>query len=269
VSRPRFSGQTALVTGAAQGIGYSIAERLLGEGCRVVLFDRNGPAVAEAQRTLATPEDAIAVVGDTAVRADLAGAVAQAIERFGGLNVVIAHAGIGDVRPFLEIDDATWRRMLDVNLTGAFYAIQEGTRGILASAGSGAIVVTASTNGFFPEQHTAHYSSAKGGVIAFVRAVALDLADAGIRVNAVSPGIIRTPLAAPLTEDPVAAADFLRNVPLGRFGECDEIADAVLFLASSDASYITGQNLVVDGGTTLGMSIGLPEIVMPETDSRR
>jgi NAD(P)-dependent dehydrogenase (short-subunit alcohol dehydrogenase family) len=159
--------------------------------------------------------------------------------------------------------------MLDVNLTGAFYAIQEGARGILASAGSGAIVVTASTNGFFPEQHTVHYSTAKGGVIAFVRAVALDLADAGIRVNSVSPGIIRTPLAAPLTEDPVAAADFLRHVPLGRFGECDEIADAVLFLASSESSYITGQNLVVDGGTTLGMSIGLPAIEMPETGAER
>jgi NAD(P)-dependent dehydrogenase (short-subunit alcohol dehydrogenase family) len=143
-----------------------------------------------------------------------------------------------------------------------FLAVQEGARGILASAGRGAVVVTASTNAFFPEQHTAHYSAAKGGVVAFVRAVALDLAEYGVRVNAVAPGVIRTPLAAPLTEDPDAARDFLRAVPMQRFGECDEIADAVLFLASDESSYITGQNIVIDGGTSLGMSIGMPGIVM-------
>lgn len=252
------------MTGAAQGIGYAIAGRLLDEGGRVVLFDRNREALETAHEVLAARGEAIAVAGDTAVRADLAAAVAQALERFGGLNVLVAHAGIGDVRPFLEIDDATWGRMIDVNLTGVFYAVQEGARGMIASAGRGAIVVTASTNAFFPERHTAHYSAAKGGVVAFVRAVALDLAESGIRVNAVSPGIIRTPLAAPLTEDPVAASEFLRAVPLSRFGECDEIADTVLFLASDESSYITGQNIVVDGGTTLGMSIGQPEIVMPD-----
>ena len=126
---------------------------------------------------------------------------------------MVAHAGIGDLRPFLEIDDATWGRMLDVNLTGVFLAVQEGARGILATAGRGTIVVTASTNAFFPEQHTVHYSAAKGGVGRLVRAAALDLAERGIRVNAVSPGIIRTPLAAPLTEDPEVARDFLRAVP--------------------------------------------------------
>ena len=219
MSRPprdqRFAGRTALVTGAAQGIGYAIAGRLLDEGGRVVLFDRNREALEAAHEELAARGQAIAFAGDTAIRADLAAAVAQAIERFGALDVLVAHAGIGDVRPFLEIDDATWGRMIDVNLTGVFYAVQEGARGIAASAGRGAIVVTASTNAFFPEQHTVHYSAAKGGVVALVRAVALDLADAGIRVNAVSPGIIRTPLAAPLTEDPEAA----RNVPARRPAE--------------------------------------------------
>jgi NAD(P)-dependent dehydrogenase (short-subunit alcohol dehydrogenase family) len=257
------------VTGAAQGIGYAVALRMLVEGARVALFDRNGDALEAARRTLAESGEVIAVVGDTAVRADLSAAVARAVDTFGGLNVVIAHAGIGDVRQFFEIDDATWGRMIDVNLTGVFLAVQEGARGILASANRGAIVVTASTNAFFPEQHTAHYSAAKGGVVAFVRAVALDLAESGIRVNAVSPGIIRTPLAAPLTEDPDAARDFLRAVPMQRFGECDEIADAVLFLASDESSYITGQNIVIDGGTSLGMSIGMPEIVMPPAGGAR
>jgi 3-oxoacyl-[acyl-carrier protein] reductase len=253
----------AIVTGAAQGIGFAIAARLLDEGGRVVLFDRNQEALEASTATLARRGEAIAIVGDTAARADVSAAVSMAIERFGALHVMVAHAGIGDVRPFLEIDDESWGRMIDVNLTGVFLAVQEGARGILANSERGAIVVTASTNAFFPEQHTAHYSAAKGGVVAFVRAAALDLAESGIRVNAVSPGIIRTPLAAPLTEDPDAARDFLRAVPLHRFGECDEIADAVLFLASDESSYITGQNIVIDGGTTLGMSIGMPEITMP------
>jgi meso-butanediol dehydrogenase/(S,S)-butanediol dehydrogenase/diacetyl reductase len=261
----RFAGRVAMVTGAAQGIGFAIAARLLDEGGRVVLFDCNREALEAARATLARRGEAIAIVGDTAARADVSAAVSAAIERFGALHVMVAHAGIGDVRPFLEIDDESWGRIIDVNLTGVFLAVQEGARGILASSERGAIVVTASTNAFFPEQHTAHYSAAKGGVVAFVRAAALDLAESGIRVNAVSPGIIRTPLAAPLVEDPDAARDFLRAVPLHRFGECDEIAHAVLFLASDESSYITGQNIVIDGGTTLGMSIGTPEITMPST----
>jgi NAD(P)-dependent dehydrogenase (short-subunit alcohol dehydrogenase family) len=257
---PRVGGRSAIVTGAGQGIGLAIARRLLDEGARVALFDRNAEALERARASCAERGDVLAVVGDTARRADVAAAVSRTIEQFGELHVVVAHAGIGDLRPFLEIDDATWGRMLDVNLTGVFLAVQEGARGILATAGRGTIVVTASTNAFFPEQHTVHYSAAKGGVVAFVRAAALDLAERDIRVNAVSPGIIRTPLAAPLTEDPEAARDFLRAVPQHRFGESDEIADAVLFLASDESSYITGQNLVIDGGTTLGMSIGTPQI---------
>jgi NAD(P)-dependent dehydrogenase (short-subunit alcohol dehydrogenase family) len=150
--------------------------------------------------------------------------------------------------------------MLDVNLNGVFYATQEGARAMVATVGGGSIVVTASTNAFFPERHTAHYSTAKGGAVALVRAAALDLAADGVRLNAVSPGIIRTPLAAPLTESPDVAKAFLRDVPMNRFGESDEIADTVLFLASDEASYITGQNIVVDGGMTLGTSFELPEI---------
>jgi NAD(P)-dependent dehydrogenase (short-subunit alcohol dehydrogenase family) len=262
----RFAGRAALVTGAAQGMGRSIAERLLEEGARVVLFDRNASVLEAAGRELGANGDIVAVVGDTAVRADVARAAAGAVETFGRLDVVVAQAGIGDVRPFFEIDDTVWRRMVDVNLTGAFYAAQEGARAIIASSGRGAIVITASTNAFFPEQHTAHYSAAKGGVVAFVRAVALDLADHGVRVNAVSPGIIRTPLSAPLVNDAEAARDFLDKVPLRRFGESGEVADAVLFLASEESSYITGHNLVVDGGATLGMSIGLPDIALDDAD---
>jgi NAD(P)-dependent dehydrogenase (short-subunit alcohol dehydrogenase family) len=258
--RMRFEARVALVTGAAQGMGLESARSLLAEGARVVLFDRNRALLDEAESALSEIGEVAAVAGDAAVRADVAAATSLAVDRFGGLDVVVANAGIGDVRPFLEIDDEGWHRILDVNLNGVFYATQEGARAIIATAGRGAVVVTASTNAFSPERHTVHYSTSKGGVVAFVRAAALDLAGLGVRVNAVSPGIIRTPLAAPLTEDADVAREFLRSVPMTRFGESSEIADTVLFLASDESSYITGQNIVVDGGTTLGMSFEMPNI---------
>ena len=125
------------------------------------------------------------------------------VEGFGGLDVLAAQAGIGDLCPLLEIDDARWQRMIDVNLTGVFLSVQEAARAMAASGG-GAIVVTSSTNAFYVEQHTSHYSATKGGVLTFVRNAAQDLAEYGIRVNTVCPGIIRTRLGRPLIEDPVA-----------------------------------------------------------------
>jgi NAD(P)-dependent dehydrogenase (short-subunit alcohol dehydrogenase family) len=256
----RFAGRVGLVTGAAQGMGRAIAVRLLAEGARVVLFDRNRAALEEARSQLAEPDEAVAVVGDAAARADVAAAVSAAVERFGRLDVLVANAGIGEVSPFLELSDGAWDAMLGVNLRGVFLAGQEGARAMIATAGGGANVVIASTNAFFPERDTVHYSTAKGGAVALVRAAALDLAPHGVRINAVSPGLIRTPLAAPLTENPELASAYLEGVPLKRFGEPREIADIVAFLASDEASYITGQNVVVDGGATLGTTFELPDI---------
>jgi 3-oxoacyl-[acyl-carrier protein] reductase len=156
------------------------------------------------------------------------------------------------VQPLLEIDDANWQSILAVNLTGTFLCTQEAAR-VMARMGGGAIVVTASTNAFWVEANMAAYNASKGGVVAFVRTAALDLARFGIRVNAVEPGVVRTPLATFVTEVPAAAADYLRRIPLNRFAEPGDVADAVLFLASSEAAYITGQTLVLDGGLTLGL----------------
>ncbi len=258
----RFAEKSALVTGAAQGMGRAIAERLVEEGASVVFFDLDGELADQTAKEIGAPDTAVAVSGDVSRREDVRRAVAACVEHFGGIDVLVAQAGIGDLRPLLEIDDAAWDRMLGVNLTGVFYSVQEAAHE-MAARGGGAIVVTASTNAFYVEQHTSHYSATKGGVWTFVRNAALDLGQFGIRVNSVLPGIIDTRLSAPLVHDPVAGPEYLKRVPLRRFGQPVEIANAVLFLASDEASYITGEDLIVDGGATLGVVLDIPDGSIP------
>jgi NAD(P)-dependent dehydrogenase (short-subunit alcohol dehydrogenase family) len=259
----RFVGKVALVTGAARGIGRAIAERFAAEGAAVVIFDINGDEAARTAHALGAQGQTVeAVGGDVAVRDDVRRAVGVCVERFGRLDVLVAHAGIADFQPLLEIDEQSWRRILDVNLTGVFLCTQEAGR-VMARAGGGAIVATASTNAFWVESNGAHYNASKGGVIAFVRSAALDLAPYGIRVNAVAPGVVRTPLAAWVTEDPANAAEYLKHIPLKRFAETSDVANAVLFLASDEAAYITGQHIVLDGGQTLGITLPAPQEPLP------
>ena len=258
----RFDGKSVLVTGAAQGMGRAIATRFLEEGASVTVFDLDADVLEQTSRELSALGPVAASAGDVSQRADVRRAVETCVEGFGGLDVLAAQAGIGDLCPLLEIDDARWQRMIDVNLTGVFLSVQEAARAMVESGG-GAIVVTSSTNAFYVEQHTSHYSATKGGVLTFVRNAAQDLAEYGIRVNTVCPGIIRTRLGRPLIEDPVAGPEYLKRVPMRRFGEPVEIANAILFLASDDASYITGEDLVVDGGTTLGVVLEIPDGSIP------
>src|SRR5262249_26416224 len=127
---------------------------------------------------------------------------------------------------------------------------------VMARSGGGAIVVTASTNAFWVEANMAAYNASKGGVVAFVRTAALDLARFGIRINAIEPGVVRTPLAAFVTEDPAVAADYLKRIPLDRFADPADVADAIMFLPSREAGYTTGQTLILDGGRTRGLPEG-------------
>jgi NAD(P)-dependent dehydrogenase (short-subunit alcohol dehydrogenase family) len=258
----RFAGKAALVTGAAQGIGRAIAERFAAEGAHVVLVDVDGElAEVVASGLRENGASAAAVAGDISRRDDVRRAVAFAMERFGRLDVLAANAGIADGEPFLKISDASWRRIIDVNLTGTFFCIQEAARAMVA-AGNGAIVATASTNAFWVESGMAHYNASKGGIVALVKSAALDLGPYGVRVNAVAPGMIRT-RANYITEDPVAGPEYLKGVPLGRFAEPAEMATVVAFLASDDASYVSGELLVADGGTTIGVRLPLPEAPLP------
>jgi 3-oxoacyl-[acyl-carrier protein] reductase len=258
----RFTGRSALVTGAAQGIGRAIAERLAREGGSILVFDIEGDLAEQTAAELrAEGGCAESIGGDIARQSDVRRAVARCLELFGRLDVLAANAGIADGQPFHEIDETSWRRIIDVNLTGTFFCMQEAARAMIP-AGGGAIVATASTNAFWVETGMAHYNASKGGIVALVKSAALDLGPFGIRVNAVAPGMIRT-RANYITEDPVAGPEYLKGVPLGRFAEPSEMAAVVAFLASDDASYVSGELLVADGGTTIGVRLPLPDDPLP------
>ncbi|MEA2595066.1 MAG: hypothetical protein QOF01_1535 [Thermomicrobiales bacterium] len=255
-------GKVAIVTGAANGIGRAITERLMAEGVRVLALDLEEATVAEVAAELTKNGGEIEpCAGDISRREDVVRATRRCVERFGQLDVLVANAGIADAEPFLEIGEESWRRIIDVNLTGTFFCIQEAAR-VMVPARKGAIVVTSSTNGWYVESNMWHYNASKGGVIALVRSAAMDLGPYGVRVNAIEPSMVRT-RANFVVDDPVFAPEYLKHVPMGRFAEPTEIAAVVAFLASDDASYVTGQALTIDGGLTMGVVLPLPEAPLP------
>jgi NAD(P)-dependent dehydrogenase (short-subunit alcohol dehydrogenase family) len=246
----RFVGTTALVTGAARGIGLGITKRLHAEGANVVLVDQDGQTAAATARELDAlrPGTTASLAADVSNHSEMHSAVAHAVERFGGLDIAVAAAGIFLWDPILAEDDTAWNSVLNVNLTGVYHCTRESAR-VMSSGGS--IVAIASINSYWMETEMVSYNVSKAGVVALVRSAALELAP-NIRVNAIAPGMIRTPMTTRITEDPQVAAGYLRGVPLGRFGEPSDVAAAVAFLASRDADWITGAIVPVDGGRTLG-----------------
>ena len=250
----RFAGRTAIVTGAAQGIGRGIVERLLEAGAAgVVGFDVNGPKLETAFAEIGD-ERAVAFVGDVTNTADVVRSVELCVERFGRLDLMCAHTGIAEPMPLLETGDEHWRRHMAINVDGAFACVREAARAMVERGGGGAIVVTASINAWHVEETMAAYNTTKAACYAIARSAAIDLGRYGIRVNAVAPGVVDTPIAELVVHNPELAPLYLKTIPLGRFGQPRDIANAVLFLASDEASYITGQMLVIDGGQTLGIT---------------
>lgn len=255
-------GKVALVTGAANGIGRAIATRLVNDGCRVVALDLERESVTAVANELGAGDgDVLGIAGDISRKADVERAVQTCLDRFGRLDVLAANAGIADAQPFLEISEESWRRIIDVNLTGTFLCIQAAAR-VMVPARSGSIVVTSSTNGWFVESNMWHYNASKGGVVALVRSAALDLGPYGVRVNAIEPSMVPT-RANFIVDDPVFGPEYLKRVPMARFPEPAEIAAVVAFLASSESSYVTGQTVTIDGGLTMGIVLPLPETPLP------
>jgi NAD(P)-dependent dehydrogenase (short-subunit alcohol dehydrogenase family) len=244
-----LAGRAYIVTGAAQGIGEACVRRLSAEGARVALWD----LADEPGRRLAAEVGATALYChcNVAVKAEVEAALAATLAAFGRIDGLVNNAGIFKAAPFLEITEADWDAVLDVNLKGSFLVGQAVAREMLKNPGPtrGAIVNMSSVNGTLTIPTIASYNASKGAINQLTRVMALSFADQGLRVNAVAPGTIATELArsAVLTSEE-AKARIMSRTPMKRLGEPREIADVVAFLLSDAASYVTGEIVVVDGG---------------------
>lgn len=246
----RFKGKVVVITGAASGIGAAAARRFAREGASLVLADLN-EAQGRSLTAELTKEGAPAsfVPTDVSDPTQVDALMQTAVDRHGALHVVFNNAGIGAYGKTPDLEVAIWQQVIAVDLHSVFYGCRAAIPRLRA-AGGGAIVNTASISGLFGDYGLAAYNAAKAGVVNLTRTVAIDHAREGIRVNAVCPGPIGTPLLNPVLAAPGAEDEYARLVPMGRVGHPEEVAAVVAFLASDDASYITGAAIVVDGGVT-------------------
>lgn len=245
-----------IVTGAGRGIGAGIARAAAADGYRVGVLDVDASAAAAiADEICATagPEGAVPLVASTADES----AVEAAFATFGPVDVVVNNAGIVRFGPLSELSLDDWRAVVDVNLTGTF-VVARAAAARMAASGGGCIVNITSMNGVAPGPNAGAYGATKAGVALLTQQMAIEWGGQGIRVNAVAPGLIDGGMSEPIYADPVTRAARESKVPAGRLGTVDDIAQTVLFLASDAASYITGQNILVDGGVTMSMIANLP-----------
>jgi NAD(P)-dependent dehydrogenase (short-subunit alcohol dehydrogenase family) len=247
-----LTGKATIVTGAASGIGFAIAERFLRDGARVILADVDQTRGEKAEQQLAKLGDASFVRTDVSRRLDAHNLVAAAIDAFGDIDVLVNNAGIVHGADFLDLKEEDFDRVLSINLKGSFLVGQAVARymvdKVARGGAAGAIVNMSSINAVFAIANQVPYSISKGGVNQLTKVMALALAPHGIRVNAIGPGSIMTEMLASVNADPAAKNRILSRTPLGRIGEPPEIAAIAAFLASDDASYITGQTIYADGG---------------------
>ena len=244
-----LSGRKAIVTGGGRGIGLAIAEALAEAGADVGLVGRSGAvledaafAIRKAGRSCAT---AVADVSDATASAAAIDMLADAL---GGLDILINNAGYEEVRPSLEVDEALWDRIVDINLKGAFFAAQAAARRMQAAGKGGAIVNLCSLTSYVGIPTAAPYGSSKTGLLGMTRALATEWAPLGIRVNAIAPGYFHTAMTDVFYQDEGWQEAMLAKIPQRRFGRMEDIGGAVLFLASDASAYVTGHCIPIDGG---------------------
>ncbi len=247
-----LEGKIAIVTGAAGGIGYAIAERFLRDGAKVVFADIDADKGANALSNLEKLGECRFIKADVGRRLDVHNLVAAAIEAFGDIDILVNNAGIVHGADFLDLTEDDFDRVLRVNLKGSFLTGQAVARYMVEKVekgGSpGVIINMSSINAVFAIANQVPYSISKGGVSQLTKVMALSLAPHGIRVNAIGPGSIMTDMLASVNDDPAARGRILSRTPMGRIGDPSEIASVAAFLASDDASYVTGQTIYADGG---------------------
>ena len=241
----RFAGKVGVVTGAASGIGLAIARRLVGEGASVAAGDINADGLKSLADELG--EQAVTLTCDVTREAEVEALVAAAVERFGAVDAAFNVAGSSRAGLITELSEEDWDFTVDLCLKGVFFGMKHAGRQMVSQGRGGAIVNISSLNSRVPMFFGSAYCAAKAGVAMLSQCGALELGEHRVRVSAVSPGLTDTPLVRPLTEMPAAQQAYLERIPLGRMATPDDIAAAALFLASDDASYISGVNLFVDG----------------------
>ncbi|MEP7374676.1 MAG: SDR family oxidoreductase [Chitinophagaceae bacterium] len=247
----RFNNKHVLITGAARGIGLEIARHFAKEGAVLSLIDRDADTLIAAMKELKTGDAAAySYAIDVTKRQDVFETVQKA-DQLQPIDILVNNAGIAFETPFLNITETEWKQVIDINLNGIFLVAQAVCR-CMALRKKGVVINMSSKNGLDGEFGYAHYNASKGGIIMLTKTVALELAHLGIRVNAVCPGYLQTPMSMEI-DSPVFVRDFVdRYIPLGRPGKVEDIAPLFLFLAGDESSFITGQIFIADGGQLAG-----------------
>lgn len=254
-----LAGQTALVTGAASGIGAAVAVAFARAGAKVGINYRGDPAVAErmAADIRGQGGDAVALKADVAKEDDVRRMFKAFTDAFGCLDILVANAGLQRDAPVTQMTIEQWRTVIDVNLTGQFLCAREAIRHFLqqgpspASKALGKIICMSSVHEVIPWAGHVNYAASKGGIMLMMKSLAQEVAEKKIRVNGIAPGAIKTKINESVWSDPKQAEDLLKLIPYGRIGEPEDVAKAAVWLASDDADYVTGTTLFVDGGMTL------------------
>jgi len=246
-----LDGKHALVTGGGRGIGRGIVRALADAGARVTIADRDGDVAVDVASEFSSGK-AFAVSMDVANRQSVETGFDRAEATFGVVQVAVANAGVLTFAPFLDLSVEEWQRHVDVDLSGVFHTAQTAARRMAARQQPGSVIVVTSVSAEVPSRTQGHYCAVKAGALMLVRAMAWELANRQIRVNSIAPGWIDTRLGTGYLDVPERREEVIATIPLGRVGRPSDVGSAAVFLASDEASYVTGAHLRVDGGLAIG-----------------
>lgn len=249
----RLKDKVALVTGAGSGIGEAIALRFAAEGARVVVnYHRGGkhPGEPVVQKIAQQKGEAIAIAAEVNQRSEVESMIQQTVQKFGRLDIVVSNAGMEIKKPFIEVTDDEWNKVIGVNLYGSFLISQIAARQMVRQGQGGKLIFISSVHEDIPFAGYASYCAAKGALRMLMRNLALELAEHKINANNIAPGAIATPINQAVLNDPEAMKNALSEIPWNRFGKPEEVASVAVFLASNEADYVTGSTYYIDGGMT-------------------